>query len=164
MDEELFLRWMLARQPNLAEAIDGWTSHSYPNPGFSGSPYASGRGTIRTFEWELRLLGDLGFEKNLPVFITETGWSHSRLTPDEVSEYLSIASQTVWNQPQIAAVTPFLFNYQDSLFSMFSWLRLITREPYSFYRSYQQIAKAKGEPLTYPTEEYLALIAQQLTL
>lgn len=164
MDEELFLRWMIVRQPNLFDRIDGWTSHSYPNPGFSGSPYAQGRGTIRTFEWELGLLTDLGVQKNLPVFITETGWVHSRLSPDEVSEYLTIASQTVWNQPQIAAVTPFLLNYQDSLFSMFSWLHLVTQEPYSFYRSYQQISKVRGEPETYPTEDYLALLAHPLNL
>jgi len=164
MDEELFLRWMLAQQPGLIDAIDGWTSHSYPNPGFSGSPYAKGRGTLRTFEWELGLLANLGIQKNLPVFITETGWAHSRLSPDQVSEYLTIAANTVWNQPQIAAVTPFLFNYQDSLFSMFSWLHLVTREPYSFYRSYQQIAKVRGEPETYPSEDYLALLAHPLNL
>ena len=164
MDEELYLQWMIARQPDVLNIIDGWTSHSYPNPGFSGSPYARGRGTIRTFEWELALLANFGFDKNLPVFITETGWAHSRLSPEQVSEYLIIASQTVWNQPQIVAVTPFLFNYQDSLFSMFSWLGLGTREPYSFYHSYQGIAKVNGAPLTYPSEEYLALIAQQLTL
>lgn len=171
MDEELFLRWMIARKPALADAIDGWTSHSYPNPGFSGSPYARGRGTLRTFEWELRLLGDLGIQKKLPVFITETGWAHngnagvqSRLTPDDVSQYLQIAAQTVWNNPQVVAVTPFLFNYQDGLFAMFSWLRLTTREPLVFYRSYQEIAKVKGEPLTYPTEDYLALLRLPLNL
>lgn len=171
MDEELFLRWMFARQPALAYAIDGWTSHSYPNPGFSGSPNAQGRGTIRTFEWELSVLAELGIQTRLPVFITETGWAHngsaasqSRLSPDDVSQYLQVASETVWKHPQVAAVTPFLFNYQDSLFSMFSWLRLTTREPYAFYRSYQQIVKVKGAPFTNPTEEYLALLGQPLIL
>lgn len=164
MDEELFLRWMIARKPDIFKIVDGWTSHSYPNPGFSGSPYAQGRGTIRTFEWELSLLSDFGVTRNLPIFITETGWAHSRLSPDEVSEYLTIASQTVWNQPQIAAVTPFLFNYQDSLFSMFSWLHLVTQEPYSFYRSYQEITKVRGTPETYPSEDYLALLAHPLNL
>ena len=164
MDEGLFLQWMIARQPDVFNVIEGWTSHSYPNPGFSGSPYAQGRGTLRTFEWELGLLKSLGIQKNLPIFITETGWAHSRLSPDQVSEYLTVASQTVWNQPQIAAVTPFLFNYQDSLFSMFSWLRLVTREPYPFYHSYQQIAKVRGEPETYPSEDYLALLSHPLNL
>lgn len=164
MDEELFLRWMMVQQPNLADAIDGWTSHSYPNPGFSGSPFAAGRGTIRTFEWELALLSALGVAKKLPVFITETGWSHERVSAEEVSQNLTIAAQIVWTSPQIVAVTPFLFNYQDGLFAAFSWLRLVTREPYPFYHSYSKIAKVKGEPLTYPTEEYLALLSQPLTL
>lgn len=171
MDEELFLRWMLAKQPDIANAIDGWTSHSYPNPGFSGSPHAQGRGTIRTFEWELQILADLGVQKKLPVFITETGWAHnghsparSRLSPEDISQYLLIASETVWTHPQIAAITPFLFSYQDGLFAMFSWLRLTTREPYPFYRSYQQVAKVKGDPLTYPMKEYLALLSQRLIL
>lgn len=164
MDEELFLRWMFARQPKLAEAIDGWTSHSYPNPGFSGSPYAQGRGTIRTFEWELALLSILDIQKKFPVFITETGWSHSRLPPDEVSRYLLVAAQTVWTHPQIVAVTPFLYNYQDPLFAMFSWLQPGTRKPYTFYHSYREIVKVRGEPLTYPTEEYIALLKVPINL
>lgn len=171
MDEELFLRWMFAQQPDILSGMDGWTSHSYPNPGFSGSPYASGRGTIRTFEWELDLLKRLGVVKNLSVFITETGWAHngnsgmrSRLTPEDVRRNIQIASETIWNHPQIAAITPFLFSYQDPLFAMFSWLRLTTREPYPFYLSYQQISKTKGLPLVYPTVDYLALLSHPLNL
>src|SRR3989344_8129708 len=53
--------------------FDGLASHSYPNPGFVGSPYVQGRGTIRGYEWELSLLNSIGV-KELPVFITETGW------------------------------------------------------------------------------------------
>ncbi len=171
MDEVLFLKWLAAYVPDLSAYIDGWTSHSYPNPGFSGSPYARGRGTIGTFEWELGLLADLGVQKKLPVFITETGWAHngnagfrSRLSPESVSEYLQIASETIWKHPQIVAVTPFLYSYQDPLFAMFSWLHLTTREPYPFYRAYQQITKVKGEPQTYPIKEYLALLSNPLTL
>ncbi|MBI5621207.1 hypothetical protein HY949_05500 [Candidatus Gottesmanbacteria bacterium] len=171
MDEVLFLQWLMSYLPNLEEYIDGWTSHSYPNPGFTGSPYARGRGTIGTFEWELQLVSDMGVQKKLPVFITETGWAHngnagnrSRVSPDDVSRYLLIASDTIWNHPQIAAVTPFLYSYQDPLFAMFSWLHLATREPYPFYRAYQQIAKVKGLPRTYPMKEFLALLAHPLTL
>lgn len=164
MDEELFLRWMLARHPDLFEHLDGWTSHSYPNPGFSGSPYAQGRGTIRTFEWELALLSSLGVAKKFPVFITETGWSHARVSPEEISRNLAIAARSVWNHPQIVAVTPFLFHYQDPLFAMFSWLKPISRDPYPFYHAYRQVAKVRGEPLTDPSEEYLALLSQPLTL
>ena len=78
--------------------------------------------------------------------------------------YVSIASKTVWNDPRIAAVTPFLFSYQDDLFAMFSWLRIGTREPYPFYRTYQEIAKTKGYPIMYPSRGYLALLSHPLTL
>src|SRR3989338_2024841 len=53
--------------------LSGLASHSYPNPGFSGVPYGFGRGTVRTYQWELDLLKQLGV-KDMPVFITETGW------------------------------------------------------------------------------------------
>jgi hypothetical protein len=49
--------------------FSGLSSHSYPNPGFVGSPYASGRGSVRTYEWELYLLESWGV-KELPVFLT----------------------------------------------------------------------------------------------
>ena len=77
MDEAEYLRRMIAAKPEILTRIDGWTSHSYPNPGFSGSPYAIGRGTLTTYQWELSYLSSLGLTKKLPVFITETGWQHS---------------------------------------------------------------------------------------
>src|SRR3989344_3949891 len=70
MDAEIFLRNIISEigVEDYNEYFDGWSSHSYPNPGFSGSPYSSGRGTIRSYEWELSLLESLGI-KELPVFI-----------------------------------------------------------------------------------------------
>ncbi len=171
MDEESFLLRAISAKPELFDLLDGWTSHSYPNPGFSGSPYARGRGTLRTYEWELRLLKNLGLKKALPVFITETGWAHRGfdlrswlLSPDTVANYLTIASQTVWNDPRIVAVTPFLFQYQEKLFSMFSWLIPGNREPYPFYLAYQNIPKISGIPNVPPSPDYLSLLSQRLSL
>src|SRR3989344_543595 len=107
MDEEAFLRRMIAKQPDAVSLLDGWTTHSYPNPGFSGSPHALGRGTLRSYLWELSLLG-----KQLPVFITETGWQHQSLTTETIAEYLKEASLGAWKDPRIVAITPFIFNYQ----------------------------------------------------
>jgi len=42
MDEYEFLRRVFISKPELKESIDGLSSHSYPNPGFSGSPSAVG--------------------------------------------------------------------------------------------------------------------------
>jgi len=77
-DEELFFKEMLhATSYKLQDYVDGLSSHSYPNPGFAGSPYDTGRKSIRGYQWELQMLKTLGVEKDLPVFITETGWKIS---------------------------------------------------------------------------------------
>ena len=52
-DESIFLKEMIEREPSIFDAIGGWVSHSYPNPGFSGTPYETGRNSIRSYEWEL---------------------------------------------------------------------------------------------------------------
>ncbi len=171
LDEAGYLSWMLTSEPHLFDYLDGWTSHSYPNPGFSGSPYARGRGTLTTYDWELGMLKERGVVKNLPVFITETGWAHNggsdwsrMLPPDVVANYLTIAAASVWNDSRIVAVTPFLYQYQEPLFSMFSWLIPSNREPYPFYVSYQLLSKIRGNPILPPSSEYLALISHTLSL
>lgn len=171
LDEVGYLNWMLASEPQLFNYLDGWTSHSYPNPGFSGSPYARGRGTLTTYDWELSMLKERGVEKTLPVFITETGWAHSAgsdrsrmLPPDVVADYLETAAKTVWNDPRIVAVTPFLLQYQEPLFAMFSWLIPSSRQPYPFYLRYQSLSKVKGNPILPLSPEYLALLSHTLSL
>lgn len=154
LDEAEFLRRMIAAKPELLALIDGWTSHSYPNPGFSGSPYSWGRGTLSTFSWELDYLRQLGLKKDLPVFITETGWVHSEgkfwqprlLRPEAVGANLQVAAATVWQDARIAAITPFVFNYQDYPFDRFSFKKLGSSEFYHHYFAYQSIPKRAGQP------------------
>lgn len=155
LDESEFLRRMYTAKPELFTILDGWTSHSYPNPGFSGSPYASGKGTIRGFEWELQFLRQLGVQKTLPIFITETGWEHSegknfnaRLNSSQtVGDYMKISADTLWKDPRIVAIAPFVFNYQDVPFDHFSWRKYQSTDYYDQYYSYQSIPKIKGEPV-----------------
>ncbi|MFZ5535206.1 MAG: hypothetical protein ACOY3M_03570 [Patescibacteria group bacterium] len=154
MDASVYLARMFAAEPKLADHLDGWTSHSYPNPAFSGSPYAIGRGTLRSYQWELMRLTELGVQKKLPVFITETGWVHREgmtpnsalLTTDQVGANLAIAATTVWNDPNIVAVTPFVFSYQGLPFDHFSWKKLGSGEYYSHYYAYQKLPKPQGRP------------------
>lgn len=154
MDAEVYLRRMLAAEPELFDYLDGWTSHSYPNPEFSGSPYALGRGTLHSYQWELNLLRQLGAKKDLPVFITETGWSHREgvsalqhlLSPQQLGEYLAIAAQNIWSDPQIVAITPFVYSYQGLPFDHFSWKKLGTNDFYPHYFAYQQLTKTRGIP------------------
>ncbi len=154
LDEAAFLSRMKQSMPTVFESLNGWSSHSYPNPAFSGSPFASGRGTLRSYQWEKGILDDLGLTKNLPVFITETGWQHSQgkfinsrlLSPEEVGTYFSQAASSAWSDNSIVAVTPFIFNYQDTLFDHFSWRQFGTSTYYPHYFAYQAIAKQKGTP------------------
>ncbi|MEK7532885.1 MAG: hypothetical protein AAB542_00455, partial [Patescibacteria group bacterium] len=147
-------------EPALFDHLDGWTSHSYPNPAFSGSVFAVGRGTLRSFLWEREYLKQLGVTKKLPVFITETGWVHREgvqtnsglLSSDQVGANFLLAAAQVWTDPDIVAITPFVLNYQGLPFDHFSWKKLGSQEYYPQYGAYQQIGKLSGQP--YQREKY----------
>jgi len=148
-DEEIFLREILNFNSPASESIfnniDGWASHSYPNPGFAGSPWDSGRGTVKTYEWELGLLKNLGVDKNLPIFITETGWK--RGNEEGVAENFQNIFQVVWaNDIRIVAVTPFVLDYQGDPFLEFSWKKFASPEFYEQYYVVQSLKKIKGSP------------------
>jgi len=146
-DEKLFLKDLIDHQPEIFKFIDGWASHSYPNPAFSGSPYDFGRGTVRTYQWELNLLRQIGVEKELPVFITETGWERKKLSEEQVAQNFKIAFEQVWlPDEKIVAVTPFVFDYQMEPFLGFSWKRKGDDGFYQQYYFVQSVPKTKGEP------------------
>ncbi|MBI2051345.1 hypothetical protein HYT33_01140 [Candidatus Roizmanbacteria bacterium] len=146
-DEEVFLRKITEAQSSLSDLLDGWASHSYPNPGFAGSPQDFGRGTVRGYQWERDLLKNLGINRDFPIFITETGWKHGELSPETVGEYIAIAYQTVWLPDQsIRAVTPFVLNYQGEPFLSFSWKRPQSDEYFTHYDMIQALEKEKGAP------------------
>lgn len=146
-DEEKFLEEMQRSVPGIFEKLDGWASHSYPNPNFAGSPQDSGKKSIRGFSWELETLKKLGVKKDLPVFITETGWKHSEgLNPDptlpdsgKVGENFKVAFEQVWNDQRVLAVTPFILNYPNPPFDHFAFL-----DPQ--YRAVSNLTKKRGEP------------------
>lgn len=147
MDEQTYLQEVFQSKPELKDSIDGLSSHSYPNPGFSGSPYDSGRSTIRNYQWELAMLKDLGISKDLPVFITESGWPHSHLSSDMVGEYMKTSYENVWGpDDRVRAVTPFVLNYQGEPFSQFSWVQPGGDEVYPQYSIIHQAPKLEGEP------------------
>lgn len=165
-DESYFLDQMNQAVPGIFEKLDGWSSHSYPNPNFIGSPNAFGRGSVRTWGWELDKLRSLGVKKNLPIFITETGWQHaegvvydsSLPTSDQVSRNFQIAFRSAWNNDQIVAVTPFLLNYQEIPFDHFSFKKITGQKQqikilgasypdyYSIYQTIADLPKTTGKP------------------
>lgn len=144
-DEEKFINRLINQNSSIFNYIDGWSSHSYPNPGFSGSPYATGRGTVRSYDWELSMLKRLGISKDLPVYITETGWK--RGNEITVAENFRIVYEQVWNQDnRIKAVTPFVYDYQGQPFLEFSWKKYQSSDFYQQYYTVQSLNKIKGNP------------------
>lgn len=174
LDEQSFLTQMEAAVPGILGRLDGWVSHSYPNPGFNSSPDDSGQGSVRTWAWEIQILKNLGVNKNLPVFITETGWKHaeginydkSLPSSDIISDYYQNAFENAWNNYQIVAVTPFLLNYQEPPFDHFSFKKITGEKQnikilgvskniaeennsqyYSHYNFILNLPKIKGQPM-----------------
>lgn len=149
-----FFAQMAAAEPDLFTIFDGWTSHSYPNPGFSGSPQGAGRGSIRSFEWEVSYLGKYNMARNIPVFITETGWIHKEgketgvlgYDSETVGNFLKEAYESAWADSRIIAVTPFVFSYQGEPFDRFSWTKYGSREYYPQYEIVKGISKTGGQP------------------
>ncbi len=166
-EQEKFLRQMFFSLPNgpqeIFQYIDSWVSHSYPNHGFVGLPTARGRNSVRNYQWELSLLKNLGVKKNLPVFITETGWPHQeglKLNPnfysaEKVANYFQIYFKEIIKDPQVIAITPFILNYQGEPFDHFSWQKLNSKDFYPQYEAVAKLTKQKGKP---KQEEKLKII------
>jgi len=125
--------------------FDALASHSYPNPGFSGSVWDTGKKSIRGYEYELALLHDLGVQKNLPVFITETGWEQGKLSESTIADNYRIAYEQVWGRDErVRAVTPFVYKYLSAPFIGFSWIKENGYAPQ--YTMVKDLPKRKGAP------------------
>lgn len=167
MDQLTFMTQMEEAVPGIFEKLDGWVSHSYPNPEFIGSPNGVGRGTVRTWFWEIQALRGFGVTKNLPIFITETGWKHaeginynsSYPTAERVAENYKTAFETAWASDRIVAVTPFILTYQSFPFDHFSFkkytgekqnVQILGAQYPDYYPQYQTILempKIAGKPV-----------------
>jgi hypothetical protein len=116
-----FLQRMNAYKSDIFSRVDGWVSHAYANPDFSARADAKGPNKINSFENDLQELRKYT-AKNLPIFITEAGWSTKNLSEKQVGLYYDYALKNVWNNPQIVTVAPFLLNAQDGPFEQFSFI------------------------------------------
>lgn len=148
-----FYKELLTINPNFFDNIDALASHSYPNHGYIGTPNESGQHSIRGFVWEKKYLKSLGINKNLPVFITETGWPHregestnNRYYTAKTSAKFLNSALNIWQKyPDVVAVTPFIYNYPYPPFDHFSWVD----KQENIYPPYQQIVdlpKLKNSP------------------
>ncbi|MFH1833141.1 MAG: hypothetical protein ABH816_03150 [Candidatus Levyibacteriota bacterium] len=158
INEYDFMRQMSAFN-NVFSKVDGLASHSYPNPGFSKPPTTLGTMSIASFRYEKNLAKTLG-GKDLPVFITETGWSSNSVSSDIIPQYLRTAYNLIWNDENIVAVTPFLLK-AGSPFDMFSFTNIDGSENEN-QKAVKEIAKIPGKPqLSVDNESFLAKKMEQ---
>ena len=148
-----FMQEMYNAFPDVFTKIDGISSHSYPNPGFRQPVNVLSRRSIASFRYE-KQLADLLADKDLPVFITETGWSKEEVDQYIIASYYKTAFNSVWSDKSIVAVTPFLLSGTRAGFRQFS-LTKENGEHHEDYKVLKEIEKVKGEPLLARTVEEL---------
>ena len=116
-----FWRQALVVNPDLFTYIDAWNSHSYPNPAFSSSPTLWTQNSIRGYRHELDFVKK-NSQRELKVYITETGWAQNWLTSWRLTDYYRYAAKYVWSDPRVVAVTPFLLKGSPGPFTSFSFI------------------------------------------
>lgn len=146
MDNFVYLNKMVEHNPLVFKKLDGFASHSYPNPGFVAPPLHNKLEGITTYQYEYTLI-NLHSDHKVPVFITETGWDSSKLGESLVAKYYQIAYDSFWNKDKdkIVAITPFLLNSQGGAFDIFSFVKEGKQTQY--YTQTEQMEKTKGQPL-----------------
>lgn len=150
MDEYKFMVQMNSAVPGIFSQIDALGSHSYPNPGFSQPPWVLGPKSINSFKYEKDLAEELS-GKNLPIFITETGWSLNMVSESGMAAYYEEAFDSVWTDKNIIAVTPFLLKAGGNPFAQFSLINGLG-SPSLGYKAIDKIQKIKGNPILNNTQ------------
>jgi len=136
LDEEEYLKRMENAQPGIFKRIDGWASHPYPQPGFSGDYYNPPswygvRDQIKNYTWEAELLQIYADVSGLPVFFTETGWAHQEGNNPQpeykssivTAKYFDDAYRNIWlPDPNVKAIIPFIYYLPG--WDNFNWLSI----------------------------------------
>lgn len=98
--------------------------------------------------------------KILPIFITETGWSADVVPDDTRVQYYQQTFNTIWNDKDIVAITPFLLQASAGPFQKFSFLT--TTGAYTKqYNLFASMPKVKGVP-SFPTRSVLGSTDKKL--
>lgn len=156
MDEEEYLIAMNAEIPGIFSKLDGWATHPYPQPEFSGDYYNppswyEQRDQIKEYLWEQELLKNHFNVSGLPLFFTETGWAHAEGNQPKsqyqssslTATYFDDAFKNLWTEEDIVAITPFVFNLGS--FSNFNWIDHL-EQGYAQCEVLKNIPKTAGAP------------------
>lgn len=148
MSAKRYLSAMYAHDSAIWSYFDGFSFHSYPNPGFSQPPRKNTFPGITSYNYlftQYKLA-------DKPVFITETGWDQTKVSEPKLREYWNTAWQIWQNDTRVAAVTPFILMGGDA----FPTLSLIEKNGHDLSVSgaaIKQLTKSKGEPKPAPAVE-----------
>lgn len=140
-----FFRLMHEAVPEVFSQIDGFASHSYPNPAFTEPPSIKTRQSASSFIFEKNLINTFT-NRNLPVFITETGWDQGAVGEEKTAEYFKNAYDNVWNTSDVVAITPFILHAGPGPFEKFSLLKSDGSKNAAF-KTIENIKKDPGQPI-----------------
>lgn len=159
LDNLVYLRKMHEANSDVFKKIDGFASHSYPNPNFSESPSASRIEGTSTYKYEIDLVKRLS-GRILPVFITETGWNADVLPQGLISEYFRVSMIEIWGKDlRVVAVTPFVLESNGGPFDKFSFLKNGKFTNYGL--AYKHSPKIKGDPIVNPVKLVASVVTNQ---
>ncbi|MBI4078872.1 MAG: hypothetical protein HY429_01080 [Candidatus Levybacteria bacterium] len=167
MDQYAFMQSVENAVPGVFSHIDGIASHSYPNPGFSQPPSKLTPQSIASFKYEKALAEEFA-KKPLPIFITETGWRSDVLPHEIIGSHYRQAFESVWNEPSIVAITPFLLRAGDGTFRFFSFIDDSGQKTQA-YDTIHNLVKSQGlpiiskDPRILGTKTHTAIIEKQFT-
>lgn len=158
MNQYNYITRMNQAVPGIFNQIDGISSHSYPNPGFQQPPDTKSTMGTGSFAHERTLIRSMS-NKDLPVFITETGWSLEKVNANEQAKFYDEAFKNVWNDPGIVAVMPFLLQAGAGPFEKFTFIKADGSKT-KHYEALRNMPKTKGVP-SLPTKKVLAATNQR---
>jgi hypothetical protein len=145
MDKFAYFWDMEKAVPGIFNQIDGLASHSYPNPGFRQLPTTFTNKSVASFSFERDYIANFT-DKDLPTFITETGWTLDQFTDSQIGSFYKIAINGIWNDKNIVAITPFILNANTQPFSQFS-MKDPEGNSNKIFTAISDIKKTKGEPI-----------------
>lgn len=144
MNSFTYLEKMAEHNPEVFKKMDGFSSHSYPNPGFEQPPSDSDKMGTSTYKFEYDFIAQVAGEPK-PAFITETGWDARKLSNHKISEYYKYVFEEIWSKDadKIVAVTPFLLKSHGG-FDEFSFI--VGDQKTEYYNGFKSLSKIAGKP------------------
>lgn len=140
MSAKRYLAAMYNHDNSVWSYFDGFSFHSYPNPGFAQAPRIGTFPGITSY----RYLFTQYKLADKPVFITETGWDQTKVTGTKLESYWQ-AAWDIWNKdPRVVAVTPFILDGGEA-FPIFT-LRNSSGEYTGSGQAIYDLPKTPGRP------------------